>query len=178
MGGNWNLIWTPYAGFDYSSYNILRRSGNGEFEQIATISSSFYSYTDFDAPAGDVAYVVAIDRPGNCNTGSRDNENLQVRSNEASLNAVSVAQMPDNSFSIYPVPANDRINIQFGDNVKGPIKLTISDVTGRIIHSDEYSGMRGGNLITVNSSGFNEGMYLLNVISSDNRITKKIVVRH
>ncbi|MBL7905123.1 MAG: T9SS type A sorting domain-containing protein [Bacteroidales bacterium] len=178
VGGNWNLIWTPYAGFDYSSYNILRRSGNGEFEQIATISSSFYSYTDFDAPAGDVAYVVAIDRPGNCNTGSRDNENLQVRSNEASLNAVSVAQMPDNSFSIYPVPANDRINIQFGDNVKGPIKLTISDVTGRIIHSDEYSGMRGGNLITVNSSGFNEGMYLLNVISSDNRITKKIVVRH
>jgi hypothetical protein len=50
VGGNFNLIWTPYIGFNYSSYNILRKTGSGSYEQIATLSSSFNSYTDFNAP--------------------------------------------------------------------------------------------------------------------------------
>jgi len=178
VSGNRNLIWTPYTGFDYSSYNILRQTGSGTYEQIATISSSFSSYTDFDAPAGDVAYIVAIDRPGACNTGFRDNGYSQVRSNEASLSLVSVADNKEFNFSIYPVPANDLINIQFEDNARGTIKLTIADVTGRIIHSEDYSDIRQGQVKTVDSSDFNEGIYLLNVISAGSKSTKKIVVRH
>lgn len=178
VNGNWNLIWTPYAGFDYTSYNILRRSGNGVFEQIATISASFSSYTDFDAPSGDVAYIVTIDRPGSCNTGFRNNEFLQIRSNEASLNMVSVAGNQETDFSVYPIPANDRINIQFGDKTKGTIKLTITDVTGRIIYSADNNGVLPGQMHTVSTSEYKEGIYLLNVISEESRSTKKIVVRH
>ncbi|MBK6962639.1 MAG: T9SS type A sorting domain-containing protein [Bacteroidales bacterium] len=178
IGGNRNLIWTPYTGFDFSSYNILRKTGSGDFEQIATISSSFSSYTDFDAPSGDVAYIVAIDRPGVCNTGLRENGYTQVRSNEASLNLASVAGSKEVNFSVYPVPANDRISIQFGDNAMGSINLTITDVTGRIIYSGEYSDVRPGQVYSISTSEYTEGLYLLNLISAGNRSIKKIVVRH
>lgn len=178
VGGNRNLIWTPYVGFDFASYNILRQTGSETYEQIATISSSFNSYTDFDAPAGDVAYIVAIDRTGGCNTGFRESGYTQVRSNKASLSLVSVADSKEVDFSIYPVPANDIINIQFGDDVKGIINLAITDVTGRIIYSGEYSDVRSGQVHSISTLGYNEGLYILNVISSDSRSTKKILVRH
>ena len=178
IGGNMNLVWTPYTGFDFSSYNILRKTGSGDYEQIATISSSFSSYTDFDAPSENVAYIVAIDRPGICNTSLRDNGYTQVRSNKASLNAVSVAQIPGNAFSIYPVPANDHINIQFGNNAKGNINLTITDLAGRIIISAEYSDIVAGQVLPINTSDYSEGLYLLNMITSGERIARKFIIQH
>ncbi len=178
VNGNWNLIWNPYTGIDYTSYKIMRKSGDGAFEQIASVSASFSSFTDFDAPAGDIAYMVKIINPNGCNTGLRNTTYTDVYSNQAAASLVSAGDLSKSGFTIYPVPANDRINIQFGDNALGTINLTITDVTGRIIYSEEYSDVRQGEVKTVNSSDFNEGLYLLNVISSGNRITKKIVVRH
>ncbi len=178
VNGNFNLIWTSYVGFSYSSYNILRKSGSGNYVKIATVSSSFNSFTDFNAPSNDVAYIVSINRPGGCNTGLRSSGYSDVFSNVAAISLVSVTENKDVNFSVYPVPANDRINIQFGDNVKGTIKLTITDVTGRIIYSEYYSDSRNSQLHSINSSDFSEGVYFLNVISEGSRSTKKIVVRH
>jgi len=178
VNGNWNLIWTPYVGFNYSSYNIMRKTGSGFYQQIATVSSSFNSFTDFNAPSKDVAYIISINRPGGCNTGLRSSGYSDVYSNVASVSLVSVAESKEVNFSVYPVPANDRINIQFGDNAKGIIRLTITDVTGRIIYSGDYNDIRNGQVHSINSSGFAEGLYLLNVISEGNKSTQKIVVRH
>jgi len=178
VNNNWNLIWTPYIGFNYSSYNILRKSGSGSYEQIATISSSFNSFTDFNAPSKDVAYIVSINRPGGCNIGLRSSGYSDVYSNVASVNLVSVAEAKEVNFSVYPVPANDRINIQFGDESTGKINLTITDVTGRIIYSEEFNDSWQGQVHSINSSDFAEGLYLLNVISEGSRSKKKIVVRH
>ncbi len=178
VNGNWNLIWTPYTGIDYTSYKIMRSSGNGDFEQIASVSASFSSYTDFDAPAGDIAYMVKIVNPEGCNTGLRNAVYTDIYSNQASASPVQVNDPGKTAFNIYPVPANDRISVQFGDNVKGTIRLTLTDVTGRVIYSTEYSDVRQGQVYSVNTSEFNEGIYLLNVISADSRNTRKIVVRH
>jgi hypothetical protein len=178
VNNNWNLIWTPYIGFSYSSYNILRKSGSGSYEQIATISSSFNSFTDFNAPSKDVAYIVSINRPGGCNTGLRSSGYSDVYSNVASVNLVSVAENKEVNFSVYPVPANDRINIQFGDESTGKINLTITDVTGRIIYSEEFNDSWQGQVHSINSSDFAEGMYMLNLISEGSRSMKKIMVRH
>ncbi|MBK6962643.1 MAG: T9SS type A sorting domain-containing protein [Bacteroidales bacterium] len=172
INGNWNLIWTPYAGFDYTSYKIMRKSGNGPFEQIASISASFTSFTDFDAPSGDIAYMVKIVNPEGCSTGLRDAAYTDVYSNQASASLVSAGGIGKTGFSIYPVPANDQINIQYGDNTKGIIKLTITDVTGRIIYSAEYTDVFAGQALSINTSAYTEGMYLLNIVTSGERIQR------
>jgi hypothetical protein len=178
VNGNWNLIWTPYIGFAYSSFNILRKSGSGSYEQIATVSSSFNSFTDFNAPSRDVAYIVSINRPGGCNTGLRSSGYSKVYSNVAANSLVSVAENKEVNFSVYPVPANDRINIEFGGNVKGTIKLTFTDVTGRIVYSGDYNDAQNAQVHSINTSEYAEGLYLLNVISEGWKHTKKIVIRH
>ena len=122
--------------------------------------------------------MVKIENPDGCNTGLRNAVYTDVYSNQASASLVSTGDLSKSGFSVYPVPANDRINIQFGDNAKGTIYLTITDVTGRIIYSEEYMDIRQGQVKTVDSSDFNEGIYLLNVISAGSKSTKKIVVRH
>lgn len=178
VNGNWNLIWTPYTGLNYNSYKIMRKSGEGVFEQIASVSASFNSYTDFDAPSGDIAYMIKILNPEGCNTGLRNAVYTDVYSNQVSASLVSAGGIGKTGFSVYPVPAKEQLNIQFGDNVKGNINLTITDVAGRIIYSAGYSDVSQGQVYSVNTSEFNEGMYLLNVISADSRSTKKIVVGH
>jgi hypothetical protein len=178
VNDNWNLIWTAYVGFNYSSYNILRKIGSGSFEQIATVSSSFNSFTDFNAPSEDVAYIVSINRPGGCNTGLRSSGISDTYSNVASNSLVSVAENKKAGFSIYPVPANNIINIQFGDYASEKISLKITDVTGRSLYHEEFSKVNPGQVYTINSSNYAEGMYLLHVISAGNRSTKKIMIRH
>ncbi|MBK6347298.1 MAG: T9SS type A sorting domain-containing protein [Bacteroidales bacterium] len=79
---------------------------------------------------------------------------------------------------IYPAPSNNRINSLFGNEVKVSILLNINDVTSRMIYSTEYNDIRQGQVYSVKTSEFNEGIYLLNVISADSRNTRKIVVRH
>ncbi|MFZ4548078.1 MAG: T9SS type A sorting domain-containing protein [Bacteroidales bacterium] len=178
VNNNWNLIWTPYIGFNYSSYKILRKVALQSYEQIATVSSSFNSYTDFNAPSKDVAYIVSIVRPGGCNPGLSNSDYSDVYSNVAANSLVSVAENKEVDFSVYPVPANDRINVQFGSNVLGTIKLNITDVTGRNLYAEELINPSPGQVHTINSSYYAEGIYLLHVISDGNRSTKKIVVRH
>jgi trimeric autotransporter adhesin len=177
VGTNWNLSWTPYTGFDFASYNIYRKSGLGSYELISTISASFNSFTDFNAPSGDISYIVAIDLPGGCNNGSRENGLSDVRSNVASLNPVSVADSKEVSFSVFPVPANDQINVQFGDNTTETTNLSITDVSGRILYSVEYSDMKTGFLHSINTSAYAEGLYFLKVISAGNRSIQKIMIK-
>lgn len=178
VGGNYNLIWTPYIGFDYSTYNILRKSGTGNYEQIATISSSFNSFTDFNSPSKDVAYIVSISRPGGCNTGFKSSEYNDVYSNVASVSMVSVAENKAVGFNVYPVPASDRINIQLGENAKDKTDVVITDLTGRIIYTNQFDGSFTGQVLTINSSDFAEGLYLLNVFSANSKSTSKIMIKH
>ncbi|KAF0200501.1 MAG: hypothetical protein FD170_3466, partial [Bacteroidetes bacterium] len=105
INGNWNLIWTPYSGIDYNSYIIMRKSGNGDFEQIASVSASFTSYTDFNAPSDEIAYMVKIVNPNGCNTGLRNAVYTDIYSNQASVSLVSAGNISKTSLNVYPVPA-------------------------------------------------------------------------
>jgi len=177
--GVWNLIWTSYTGLDYSSYKILRKSASGSYEQIATVSASFNSYTDFNAPSGEVSYMIKIEYPAGCDPAARNGAYSGVYSNVASNNttvSISENRVPD--FVIYPNPVDEQLNISFGENISGKVSLAITDLTGRMVYSEEISDVRPGQVHTVNSHSFNKGMYLLQMFSSENRITKKIYIQH
>ena len=177
VNDSWNLIWTPYTGFDYSSYKIMRKTDSGNYEQIATVSASFSSYTDFNAPPGEVYYMIRIEHPDGCNPANRDGEYASVYSNVASNSIVSVSENKDLDFIIYPIPADKQLNVSFGENITGKARLIISDLTGRVVYSEAISDVRPGQVQPINSQGFKEGMYLLQVTSGENSATRKIVIK-
>ncbi len=178
VNGNWNLIWTPYYGFTYSSFYIMRKSGTGIYEDIATVSASFNSYTDFDAPDGDVSYMIKIVHPTGCDYMMRENGIPEVYSNAASNAVVQVSENGSSDFNVYPNPANDLINISFSDKFNGQVNLSITDLAGREIYSEAFGDVNPGQLKSISSTDFEEGMYLLHLQSGENRSTRKIVLRH
>jgi hypothetical protein len=174
----WNLIWTPYIGFDYSSYKIMRKSDSGGYEQIATVSASFNSFTDFNAPPGEVYYMIKIDHPYGCNPALRDGDFASVYSNVATNGIVSVSESKNIDFSIYPNPADKQFSISFGENITGMTRLKISDLTGRVVYSEDINDVRPGQVHSINSPGLNEGIYLLRLTSGENSSIRKLVIKH
>ena len=57
-----NLNWSSYQGLDYSTYVIYRSINNGDFEELASISSSNNSYNDTEADItqNSYSYYVSI----------------------------------------------------------------------------------------------------------------------
>jgi hypothetical protein len=178
VNDNWNLIWTSYEGFDYSSYYIVRKSGSGIYEDIAIVSASFNSYTDFDAPSGDISYMVKIVHPTGCDFTLRDTGYPEVYSNVASNALVNVSENTDFNFTVYPNPANDFINITFSDKVNGQVNVVLTDLAGREIYSMDFSDVNSGQMKSISSKNFEEGMYLLHLRSGEKMNTAKIVIRH
>ena len=174
----WNLIWTSYIGFEYSSYKIMRKTDSGDYVQIATVSASFNSFTDFNAPPGEVYYMIKIEHPDGCDPATRDGAYSGVYSNVASNTLVSVTEskMPD--FGIYPNPANKQFNISFGKNISGMASVVISDLTGRVVYSEVFDDVRSSQVQPINSLDFKEGMYLLRVTSGENTAIRKIMIKH
>ncbi|MBQ7734875.1 MAG: C10 family peptidase [Bacteroidales bacterium] len=79
IGNSWNLIWTHYEGFEFSSYKLYRGTANNNLEEITTIPSTLTSYTDYDNVDGALFYQIEVVMSSSClrrsetYTGARSN---------------------------------------------------------------------------------------------------------
>ncbi len=128
VGPTWNLIWTPYDGVSYSSYNIYRGSSASNMSLLTTVPSNLTSYTDANAPIGNVYYQIEIVGP-NCNPSksSYNTSRSNISTNDSSLD---LAKIENTKFSIYPNPANNFIHIDYDGNIE---KLEIIDAKGTVV---------------------------------------------
>ncbi|MGC6430526.1 MAG: T9SS type A sorting domain-containing protein [Jejuia sp.] len=75
------------------------------------------------------------------------------------------------SFKMYPNPAKNRLNINL-DQVLGNTKVSITSVTGQVIHSEAISKVN----TEINISSLKSGLYLVQVESDNASVTKKLIV--
>ena len=76
--------------------------------------------------------------------------------------------------TIYPIPADDRIQISFRSPLKEQLQLSFFNANGKEVFSTMISaGSKGYQL---NASGFNNGIYFLKLGNSFVQYNKKIVV--
>jgi hypothetical protein len=178
VGNTWNLIWSSYQGFEVPSYNIYRKTAATDFEQIASISSSFNSYSDINAPAGDVYYMVEVVNPNGCNIAAREFYSSSF-SNVATNNILGVndGQQALN-VSVYPNPADRQINVVAGQELEGNVSIILNDLLGKVVYQAEVSNLRPGMKQTINSEDLKEGIYILKVSSDKGSYTGKVIVNH
>ncbi|KWW29497.1 MAG: Ig-like domain-containing surface protein [bacterium P3] len=60
QGGTWNLAWTPYAGFAYSTYRIYRGTTAGNLSPLATLPSTATTYSDLNESAADYYQIEVV----------------------------------------------------------------------------------------------------------------------
>ncbi len=76
------------------------------------------------------------------------------------------------NFSTYPNPANDVINIKLDNDLIRNSSITISNLLGEIILTEEVIT----DNYSVNTSNLNSGIYFINLIYQGKQITKKIII--
>lgn len=89
---------------------------------------------------------------------------------------ISVAEIETLKFEIYPNPANDILNLDFGSlTTSGIAQTEVYDLAGKKILSQQ---ILPSGVVRLNISGIADGLYLIRISSGDNTTIKKFVVKH
>ncbi len=158
------------------------------FPAIPTISQNWNSLTS-SSPSGNQWYL-----NGNLIPGATDqhyeatqvgNYTVVVTVNGCSTTSsvfqvltIGLNQIPSGAISMFPNPVNHNLNILITDQGLKFNNFRIIDVTGRTVYASEISNELKNETITVNTSAFAEGIYVLEMNSNDSILRKQFVVEH
>ena len=80
--------------------------------------------------------------------------------------------------NIFPNPSNDVININFMSKNSSEINLKLSDALGRSVFSTSFMPKEGSNIQTLDVRDFSSGIYHITFESFNQRIIRKIIIKH
>lgn len=136
-------------------------SGQDESFNIYEESSNVFVVTGFTY-SGD--YDVTLNR------GSADGWILKV----TPLAGIEESSANDNIL-VYPVPANDIINIRINSNKNDICGLILRDISGREVKSVSYNINNGENIFRTDIKDINNGIYYLEISTADQKYSKIFV---
>jgi hypothetical protein len=153
VGGAWNLIWSPYEGIAFGSYNIYRGASPSNLSLLTTIQSNLFSYTDLTPPAGNVYYQIEIVNPNNCNPTKLINYS-SARSNIASNSTGDLGEEYQ-MIALYPNPTSDKITLKSDQTVEGDFEII--DPLGKLVKT----GTCNGKEVEIDLNQLSPGNYIL-----------------
>jgi len=77
---------------------------------------------------------------------------------------------------IYPNPAHNSINIQFIAADAGSCRLTMLDMTGRLVKSEIFEAMEGENNYEGDLSVVSKGIYIISITNDEGSRQVKVIV--
>lgn len=161
---NGNFQWTLYeiesTSNPVASYNFYRdNAGTGNFQFLQTIPGTNDTYQDVNYLLyPNAQYRVDVNwLSSNICTPTRAGVNTS-RSNikNAGLNGNTISEEILSGISVYPNPANEILNINYG-NISGNTEIQIFDAIGKLVFSSNEK------LNSIDISGFADGVYTLQV---------------
>lgn len=79
------------------------------------------------------------------------------------------------SVNVYPNPATDKLNIDFGDYFIKDINIEMYDVVGKKVSSQEIN--ETNNIFELDLENCNNGFYLVNITVNGFQVTKKVLIQ-
>lgn len=83
-----------------------------------------------------------------------------------------------NNLSIYPNPAREQLNLSFVSPQIDQITVSLVNMTGITVFSDNLSSNQSAFIQTIDISGFAKGVYILRLHSEEKELVKKIVIEY
>ncbi len=106
------------------------------------------------AGGGDMKYLVVL----NNTTGGIDNA-----ANQMSMRA-------------FPNPFSSQIDLKFNSSVSQQVNIQVSDVTGKLIYSENKAVTNGNNELKIDGSSFSQGMYFVKMYLENGKLSSTIKV--
>ena len=164
VGNQWNLVWTEYEGTNYTTYVIYRGSDASNIQQIDVMpSGGNTSYTDVNAPAGDVYYKVGIMLSSPCNPSKN---NYMIMSNIATNSTVGIPANDIDNINVFA--QNGHVIINSSNDLQD---VRIYDLTGKLLKTVQV----GGNSANISISDFAAGIYMVQIRTENGTVTRKVV---
>lgn len=161
------LNWKTASELNFNRFEIEKSIDGKLFAKIGEVKGgkSDYSFIDKNISFSDDLYyrLRLVDNDGTF----------------ASSKIVAIKSTPKNesSFSFYPKPAADYLNINFPSEKAFVATLSIYDLSGKIIYKYTQNLNVGSNTLKVNVSTLNTGTYLIGITDDSNSIkTQKFLV--
>jgi hypothetical protein len=76
--------------------------------------------------------------------------------------------------SVYPNPASTQVTAAFMSETDGSYVANITDLTGRVVVSQEGHVVNGDNTLQINTAALSTGMYVLNLTAAGKNLITKI----
>ncbi|MCK9399659.1 MAG: T9SS type A sorting domain-containing protein [Bacteroidales bacterium] len=171
---SYNLIWTPYHGFDYQTYYIYRRQAPEGFQIIDSVPNSITSYTDLNPPAGILDFVIEIRNENGCNPQKDNKSYISVFSNIISTNVgIEDLEKWSGIISVFPNPTREVLNIEIG-GISGEFEadIYIHDINGQKLISKYITTAK----TSIEIKDLRPGVYILQIKQGNTVITRRMVV--
>lgn len=92
------------------------------------------------------------------------------------INSISENISGVDAWNVYPNPVQDIVHTQLSLNTPQNIVLQITDLTGKILHTESYALAQGKHVLSQNVTHLSAGVYQLRIINHNNLIQTNIVV--
>ncbi len=117
--------------------------------------------------------------PGNCQDPGTGNGqyNSYTQCMTACVSTDINENVSERDFIIFPNPVNDIATLSFTTTEKSKTKITITNILGEVVYTNEIVSLTSGKYIMpISTSEITEGMYFVNLIVKNKIITKKITI--
>jgi hypothetical protein len=138
--------WTAIGRMDAAGFSLATIHYEFFDESPATIAYYRLKVIDFDE-ATQISQVISIERGNN------------------------VFEM----LNVYPIPTKNELYINFNLDSSGPVVLTLTNLLGQIIISENYEARSGTNRLSFDLSTFNAGLYFLRIDNGSKQLRRRIV---
>lgn len=107
--------------------------------------------------------------------GYLNGDQCSVKLVDCNLLSVSENSFSPGSITIFPVPAKEAIHIRMSELIRNAV-FSLSDLSGRIIETQNYPVVQAGATVSFNTGNLSEGVYFVTVESGKNTFTGKVVI--
>ena len=153
---------------------------------IATLSpDECYTFTIYDSYGdgiccnyGQGSYSVTDGNAYSLASGGQftDEKSAQFRTGISSPSSIEETNIVE-KISIYPNPVNDIATLSFTTTEKSKTVISITNILGEIVYLNEIGKIISGqHIMPISTSEITEGLYFVNLITSNRIITKKITI--
>jgi hypothetical protein len=164
-----HLNWSTASEKDNQYFSVERRSAEGEFVSIGRVegagnSNTYLSYylEDSDPLEGDNYYRLSL---------------IDINGSITYSDVIYVPYFSHFTInSMYPNPAKDQLNFVIMAHLDQAATISICDIQGRIIHSENQYFHDGKNLITIPVSHLEPGRYTCLIESGGKRLQKQLIL--
>lgn len=170
-----DLFWTTASEINTDYFSIERSADMSSFASIGKVnaagnSSAILHYTETDKePLEGTSYY-------RLKTTDLNGEYSYSNIVPITIKKVSVAGISNNVL-IYPNPSTDGLfNLSFNSTAEQTIRINVFDLSGKPVHTSEYSADEGNLLMQLDLQQLSSGIYFLTLQTGSQQVSEKLII--